>query len=108
MSLYFSCQEPYDETIEPVPTSYADADGEGVVLTMKPVDATTVAIDPYPFDVEALRIAMPVRRLPQAKFSDQDAFRKAYFQSQVELLEYTLVRGTPASTERETALVGSV
>ncbi|HXF34642.1 MAG TPA: hypothetical protein VN603_08725 [Candidatus Acidoferrales bacterium] len=57
---------------------------------MSPVDAATVALDPYPFDVEALRVSLPARRLPQSKFENQDAFRKASFQAPLELLEYEL------------------
>jgi hypothetical protein len=63
---------------------------------MTPLDATTVAIDPYPFDTPALRIAVPARRLSQSSFESQDAFRKAYFRAQLELLEFHLVAGVRA------------
>ena len=82
---------PEAETFEPVPVSYADGDGDGVRLTMTPLDVTTVTLDPYPFDVPALRIAVPVHRLSQSTFASQDAFRKAYFCAQLELLEFQLV-----------------
>jgi hypothetical protein len=107
MSLYFSCAPPFDDEIAPVPTSYAAADDEGVTITLTPVDATTVALDPYPFDVRPLRIALPAKRLAQSKFADQDAFRKAYFQAPVELMTFTVVPGTGAVAARETALAGS-
>jgi hypothetical protein len=91
MSLYFSCDLPAEDSIEPVPTSYRDADAEGVRLTLSPLDATTVAIDPYPFDVGPLRVSLPARRFPQATFEDQAALRKAYFRAPLVLLEFDLV-----------------
>jgi hypothetical protein len=96
LSLAFSLHAPEAGTFEPVPTSYSDGDTEGVKLTMTPLDATTVAIDPYPFDTPALRIAVPARRLSQSSFESQDAFRKAYFRAQLELLEFHLVAGVRA------------
>jgi hypothetical protein len=91
LSLAFSLHAPEADAFEPVPVSYSNSDKEGVRLTMTPLDATTVAIDPYPFDVPALRIAVPVRRLAESSFESQDVFRKAYFCAQLELLEFQLV-----------------
>ena len=91
LSLYFSCQEPYDDYIEPVPTSYADRDGEGVRMTLTPLDGNRVAVDPFPFDINPCRFQLPARRLANAKFADEAAFRKAYFQAPIELIEYELV-----------------
>jgi hypothetical protein len=107
LSLHFSCTPPFDDVIEPVPCSYDAAGGEGVRLTLTPVDAYTVAIDPYPFDVRPLRIAVPAKRLAQSRFSDQDAFRKAYFQAPVELMTFTLVPGNEIERVREPALAAS-
>jgi len=90
LSLYFSCQEPYDDYIEPVPTSYADGEGDGVRLTLTPLGGNRIAIDPYPFAIDPCPVQLAARRLPQAKFSDESAFRKAYFQAPIELLAYEL------------------
>jgi hypothetical protein len=93
LSLYFSCQQPFEEYIEPVPTSYADKDGEGVRITLTPLDATTIAIDPYPFDENPLRLQLSARRLKTGTFENHDAFIKAYFQAPTELLTFELVDG---------------
>jgi hypothetical protein len=112
LSLYFSCQEPYDDYIEPVPSSYADRDGEGVRLTLTPLGGTRVALDPFPFDVNPCRFQLSARRLPRARYDDRDAFVRAYFQAPLELLEYELVAGATANRpdraprRPETARVG--
>jgi hypothetical protein len=90
LSLYFSCAQPVEDSIEPVPASYRDADGEGIRLTLKPLDAATIAIDPYPFDVDNLRVQLCGRRTKAVQFENRDAFIKAYFQAPLELMEWTL------------------
>jgi hypothetical protein len=90
LGLYFCCQEPCDDYIEPVPMSYAD-DAERTRLTMTPRSATEVAFDPYPFDARPLTVQLNCKRLPTTRFADQTAFRKAYFQAPTELHEFTLV-----------------
>jgi hypothetical protein len=107
LSLHFSCTPPFNDVIEPVPRSYDEADGEGARLTLTPVDGYTVALDPYPFDIRPLQITVPAKRLAQARFPDQDAFRKAYFQAPVELLTFTLVPGTESARVREPAVAAS-
>ncbi|HXF34535.1 MAG TPA: DUF3891 family protein [Candidatus Acidoferrales bacterium] len=98
MSLYFSCDAPSEpHHIEPVPTSYRDKEDEGVRITLTPVDATTVTFDPYPFDVQSLRVTLPARRFSQSKFESQDAFRKAYFSAQLELMEFELRAPAPSA-----------
>lgn len=96
LSLAFSLHAPEADAFEPVPVSYCDGEKEGVRLSMTPLDAKTVSLDPYPFDVPALRVAVPVRRLPQSTFESQDAFRKAYFCAQLELMEFQLVAPSSA------------
>jgi len=93
LSLYFSCGEPFEEYIEPVPARYTDKDGEGVRITLTPHGATRVAFDPYPFDVSPLRVQLGARHLKHATFDGPDAFTKAYFQAPIELLEFELVDG---------------
>ena len=106
LSLYFSCQEPCEEHIEPVPTRYTDADGEGARITLRPLDATTVAFDPYPFDEDSLQIQLSVRRLKSGTFANHDAFIKAYFQAPTELLTFALVDGA-RRRGAESVLAGS-
>jgi hypothetical protein len=106
LSLYFSCTEPTDEYIEPVPTSYRDKDGEGVRITLAPTGNRTIAIDPYPFDVDGLRIQLAGHRLKVAKFDNRDDFVKAYFQAPLELLAWTLVDGAKRNGSRDRVLTG--
>jgi len=90
LSLYFSCQEPADDYIEPVPTSYQDHDGEGVRMTLMPIGPNEVLVDPFPFDVNPCRFQLTARRLSQSKFENQDAFRKAYLQATLEIIQFEL------------------
>lgn len=90
LSLYFSCSDPVEDYIEPVPTSYREKEGEGVRISMKPLGNATVAIDPYPFARDELRIQLAGRRMKVATFDHRDAFVKAYFQAPLELLEWSL------------------
>lgn len=92
LGLYFCCQDPYDDHIEPVPVAYNGADRtHGVRLNMTPKDLRTVAFDPYPFDIRPLNVQLAFRRMPQRSYPDQDAFRRAYFQAESDLMKFTLV-----------------
>ena len=91
LGLYFACQQPYDDYIEPVPTSYSDADGEGTRMTLKPLDGNRVAFDPFPFNERPLKVQLAYRRLKQRAYPDAAAFGHAYFQAPLELLEFELV-----------------
>lgn len=87
LGLYFCCQEPYEDYIEPVPTGF---DGAGVRMTMKPRGERKVAFDPYPFDEPGLRVQLSCKRLPNRRYSSAAEFREAYFKAPNELLEYQL------------------
>ena len=91
LGLYFCCQEPYADHIDPVPASYAGADDEGVKMTMTPVGPRKVAFDPYPFDVRPCRVQLSYKTVPRATYEDVEAFRKAWFQAEVGLMEFELV-----------------
>jgi len=91
LGLYFCCQEPYDDHIEPVPVSYAGADTEGVRLTLKPVDRRRVLFEPYPFDVRPCRVQLAFRIVSRSTFEDVEAFRRAWFQADLGLLEFELI-----------------
>jgi hypothetical protein len=100
LGLYFCCQAPYDEYVEPVPTGYpspaaagvaAGGSNGGVRLTLRPTGPRRVAFEPYPFDRRPCRIQLACRRLPQASFADLEAFRRSYFQADLELMEFELV-----------------
>jgi hypothetical protein len=89
LGLYFCCQEPYEDYVEPVPAKYADRNG--VRLTLKPVGSSQVAFDPYPFDARPCRVQLAFKRLPATTFPDVEAFRRAYFQADAELMRFDLV-----------------
>jgi hypothetical protein len=89
LSLYFCVRPPYQQYVEPVPSSYQA--GEGVRLNLMPLGNGGVSIDPYPFDLPSLPISIPYRRLPAAKFPDEAAFRAAYFQALPQIMQFELV-----------------
>lgn len=104
MSLYFSCQDPYEDYIEPVPTSYDQREGEGVRMTLTPIGPHTVRVDPFPFDVNPCRFQLAARRLSPPTYDSREAFLRAYFQAPIEVLEYEIVGSVdPHDRERETA-----
>ena len=79
MSLYICSTEVLKpDKIEPVPMSYSGAAGVGMTLT--PVEANTIALDPYPFDQPSLTTNVIFRRLPQTKFKDSSRAANGLFQ----------------------------
>jgi len=91
LGLYFACQDPYEQYIVPVPTSYADRDGEGTRMTLTPRGPRTVAFDPFPFDAQPVRVQLAFQRLPAHGVADLEAFRRSYFSAPLELMEFELV-----------------
>jgi hypothetical protein len=89
LGLYFGCQEPCEDRIEPVPTTYAP-DDPGVKLSMHPAGERHVVFEPYPFDKRGLKVQIAARRVPQSSFESSSAFRRAFYQAEQSLLEYTL------------------
>jgi hypothetical protein len=90
LGLYFTCTDPYEHAVEPVPTEYDGQALTGVRMTMHPLDERRVVIDPYPFDIRPLTLNIPYRSLAQATFPDRDAFRREYFQALPRMLTYTV------------------
>lgn len=90
LGLYFCCQEPYDDYIEPVPVDYSH-ESTGVRVTMKPLSAKEVSFEPFPFDARGLKVQIVYKRLPKASFADLESFRAAYFKAEPSVLEYVLV-----------------
>lgn len=91
LGLYFCCQEPYDDYIEPVPLDYGDGEANFARLAMHPLPGRRVAFEPFPFDRRPCAIQLTRRRLPASRYADVDAFRRAYFQATVELIGFELV-----------------
>ncbi len=91
LGLYFCCQEPCEDYIEPVPQTYQDDKSAGVRLSLKPVGPRKVAIDPFPFDRRPFPVQLTCKRLPQVTYPDAASFQRAYFQAPTELMEFELV-----------------
>lgn len=91
LGLYFCCQEPYADYVEPVPVDYAGGDADGVRLGLSPAGAGRVAFEPYPFDVRPCRVQLAYRRVARTSYPDSEAFRKAWFQAELGLFEFELV-----------------
>jgi hypothetical protein len=91
LGLYFCCQEPYTDHIEPVPTRYGSGDDAGTRLSMTPAGPRRVVFDPYPFDVRPCHVQLTFKRLAATTFSGVEAFRRAYFQAGIEVMEFELI-----------------
>ena len=91
LGLYFGCQDPGDDYIEPVPVGAREKRDNGVRLSMKAETPRKVAFDPYPFDMRGLHVQMSCKRLTKSKFASQDEFRHAYFAAPAELMDFELV-----------------
>ena len=93
MSLYICSTEVLKpDKIEPVPVSYSGAAGVGMTLT--PVEANTIALDPYPFDQPSLTTNVIFRRLPQTKFKDSAELQTVYFKTAPQIASFKLVPAT--------------
>lgn len=88
LGLYFCCQDPYDDYIEPVPVSYSDKDG--VRLMLKPAGPSNVKVEPFPLDVNPCRIQLTMKRLPKSSFDNVEAFQRSYFQAGTEVRSFEL------------------
>jgi hypothetical protein len=51
-----------------------------------------VAIDPFPFDTDRLRVQLIRREIDHAVFLDPGAFREAYFKATPVAINFTLCR----------------
>ncbi len=91
LGLYFCCQEPREDRIEPVPLAPSASRTDGVRLTMNPLTPRKIAFDPYPFATRPVHVQLSSRRLSDQHYPDLDSFRRAYFQAPVELLDFELV-----------------
>jgi hypothetical protein len=87
LGLYFCCQEPCEDHIDPVPTGFG---GEGRAMSMKPLGKRKVRFDPYPFDEPSLRVQLSCKRLPSRRYANAAEFRRAWFQAPNDLIEYEL------------------
>jgi hypothetical protein len=91
LGLYFCCQEPYEDYIDPVPLDYRNGAETGGRLSMKAIATNTVAFDPYPFDERPLHVQLSHKRLPSQSYASLAAFRRSYFQAGTQVFDFELV-----------------
>ena len=90
MSLYICSSEvPKPDHIEPVPLSYSGQ--AGVPMTLTPLAADTIALDPYPLDQHSLTTSVIFRRLHQNKFKDTAELQTVYFKTAPQIASFRLV-----------------
>jgi len=89
MSLFLCNKDVVDDYIEPVATSY-DSKSPPVRLALKTLEENMIEVDPYPFDQRLLHVQLLRRQLARNTFTDQAAFREAYFKAKPEAVEFTL------------------
>jgi hypothetical protein len=90
LGLYFTCTDPYEHAVEPVPTEYDGQEMSGVRVTLQPIDDRRVVMDPYPFDVRPLTLNVPYRSMSSASFPDAETFRREYFTAGPKMLTYVV------------------
>jgi len=90
MSLYICSTEVLKpDRIEPVPVAYSGA--AGVKMTLTPLKANTIVLDPYPFDQCSLTANVIFRRLRQTRFKDSAELQTVYFKTAPRIASFTLV-----------------
>lgn len=75
--------------VESVPTRVG---GERVDLLLTPVDDDVVTVDPYPFDVDRLEVALTARTIPDQRYESQGHARDALGTADEVTLGCTLIR----------------
>jgi hypothetical protein len=91
LSLELCNKDVLNNHIDPVPTSYNDKASAPVKLAFVSLEARTIEVTPYPFDMRPLNVHLVRRRLPIGKFSDQASFQQIYYQAPVETVSFKLI-----------------
>ena len=92
LSLYFCCDgyaadnQFKEYAIAPVRVSYES--DETVRLTIRPNDAGSVIMDPYPFDVSPVQFSARARIIAAAKETSEAACAEAYHKAARQLLTF--------------------
>jgi hypothetical protein len=91
LSLELCNKDVVNNYIEPVPTSYDGSASAPVKLSFVSLEARTIEVSPYPFNMRPLNIHLVRRRLPISKFSDQESFQQIYYQAPIETVSFKLI-----------------
>ena len=89
ISLFLCNNDVVDDYIEPVPTSY-DRSSRTVKLALKTIEGNRIEVDPFPFDVNPLRVQLARRELDQKSFAEPAIFREVYFRTVPQAIDFTL------------------
>jgi hypothetical protein len=79
----------YGPSVKPTPVRPGAEETE---IILRPVDAKTVVIEPYPFDQSPLRVSVRGKLIPRIPFKSQDEFREGYSKAQRQEFEFTLMK----------------
>lgn len=83
-------QEPGERTIASVPLRPG---GERVELTLRPVEAGVVAVDPYPFDAPEVTFGVPATAIPDRRYETVDELSAAVEAGRRLAIECRMTRG---------------
>jgi hypothetical protein len=86
-SLYFCMAPPREYTLRHVPVNASQPDTE---LHLRPAGGDALVVDPYPFDVAPLRVAVSGRVIPHRDYADDDDLRRALTAAPMTALSFTL------------------
>jgi hypothetical protein len=90
LSLYFCTTPPRESTLGPVPVDY---EGHEARLALRPLDGQTVAVSPYPFDADPLRVGVRASVVPDRPYDGDDDFRAAFAAAPTTELSFVLRAG---------------
>ena len=89
ISLFLCNKDVVDDYIEPVPTSYSGS-SPPAKLTLRTIEGSRIEVDPFPFDVDPLRVQLTRRQIDAGVFPSTTAFREAYFKATPEAVDFLL------------------
>ena len=75
----------------PVPLSYSST--EEIVLRLQPINATSIAISPNPFDMPSVTLGFVYKTVSNKPYADGEAFREDYFKAPLKFAQFELVAG---------------
>jgi hypothetical protein len=87
LSLCICCTKPPFAKVEPL----MDRPGaKATALNVQRPSPEKLVVNPWPFDVDQLKVTFPHRRLSAKPFADAESFRNAYASAKVEQFSCTV------------------
>jgi hypothetical protein len=75
-------------TLEPVPTAPGESD---VAIEVRPIDETTVRLDPYPFAGSPVETPVRARTIPAREYTEERTLREEYYDAPLETVPFSFV-----------------